>query len=668
MSDNNDSSIIFTSESYTVYTDSVVVGDTLVARPKAITSQNGVTPPCAGGPPIVTTLFNRAHETIPELLASDSLDVISTSIAVITSTALTHPDESADALRRLVDHDGTVVKTLDWPVTTGRQLWAVAAWQIWLVTGSREWLDECRDIVAATIRQELATCLDKEMKMVRGGDPGRTYPEWMTGSDIYATYSLSNNAATARALEILDLMDDELKNNHDDSNTRLAYEIKAAINESMWIPEFGYYGQYLYGEPYPVVSHAADNSAQAIAIACGTATPDMAESIISRTPLIDGMAPQIYPSPNGHAPVFDTTTEALWNLAASTTLNAEARRAGVGATIRLTAFTLQPQLATSVADLSTVIRAIGGISIDDKRMTFKPCTEAVLGRTIRLSGIRYRNAILDITVKGSGQNIAVFKVDDTIKTDPSVDASISPGQHEVVIEMDDTPGFRPTGTTTAGTPATMPPTPSVAWITPRHGQIIDDSDNTDFMIYLNGVFDQQIQEPVFDLFDASDFTTVTIVPIRDESVWGYAPRPHWFITSGSIRELPATALGAPLPQPKRIGRRKWRRPPPPRFVESDRRHNPTINTAVTYLSGGHALADIVYANPGRHTMVRTLRINDRLYGPLILPSTGSASRVIRSNTVSVTLNDSLNRISIAPSSYNREDTTLYVESMRIIKL
>lgn len=61
-------------------------------------------------------------------------------------------------------------------------------------------------------------------------------------------------------------------------------EIVNSINNNLWIPNMGYYSEYLYGGVYPVQSQAVDNLGQALAIIFGVANPEMARSIISKTP------------------------------------------------------------------------------------------------------------------------------------------------------------------------------------------------------------------------------------------------------------------------------------------------------------------------------------------------------------------------------------------------
>lgn len=80
----------------------------------------------------------------------------------------------------------------------------------------------------------------------------------------------------------------------------------------------------------------------------------------------------------------------------------------------------------------------------------------------------------------------------------------------------------------------MPATPDVRWTGLREALIREGSGDTDFAVYLNGDFDEEIINPKYSLYEAPVFTAVSIAPLRDESVWGYAGAPYYYYPDSSF--------------------------------------------------------------------------------------------------------------------------------------
>ncbi len=95
----------------------------------------------------------------------------------------------------------------------------------------------------------------------------QTYPKWMQPKDIYESMCLGTNVMFAEAFKVRDAMIEAFP----DNNTvpmwlGIDKEIVNSINNNLWIPNMGYYSEYLYGGVYPVQSQAVDNLGQALAI------------------------------------------------------------------------------------------------------------------------------------------------------------------------------------------------------------------------------------------------------------------------------------------------------------------------------------------------------------------------------------------------------------------
>ena len=108
----------------------------------------------------------------------------------------------------------------------------------------------------------------------------------MQPKDIYESMCLGTNVVFARAFEIVDEMADELGIEDDGVFDGIDETIKNSINKNLWLSEQGYYSGYLYGGIYPIQSRATDALGQALSVIFDVATDEMAQSIISNTPVV----------------------------------------------------------------------------------------------------------------------------------------------------------------------------------------------------------------------------------------------------------------------------------------------------------------------------------------------------------------------------------------------
>ena len=182
------------------------------------------------------------------------------SYSIILSMAHLQPQVSMHCLLRKVDRLGRIIQDTgtggSWPCSTDRMVWAIAAWEIYKVTGSREWLEKIYPIIRKSIEDDYLTAYDEKTGLMMGESSfidwrEQSYPRWMQPMDIFQSKCLGTNAVHVEALRVLgcmaDIMNDTIEKEKYDKRSK---QIITAINRNLWMPEKGYYAQFLYGRNY----------------------------------------------------------------------------------------------------------------------------------------------------------------------------------------------------------------------------------------------------------------------------------------------------------------------------------------------------------------------------------------------------------------------------------
>src|SRR5690606_104352 len=93
------------------------------------------------------------------------------------------------------------------------------------------------------------------------------------------------------------------------------------------------------------------------------------------------------------------------------------------------------QMLWSMAgNLAMVYRVFFGMSFEADRLVFDPYVPQAYTGTKQVNGFKYRDAILDIEVKGFGNAIARFTLDGQEVEQPEIPGELS-GRHRIVIEL-----------------------------------------------------------------------------------------------------------------------------------------------------------------------------------------------------------------------------------------
>ncbi|MBB4080509.1 hypothetical protein GGR28_003143 [Lewinella aquimaris] len=350
-----------------------------------------------------------------------------------------------------------------WPVSSDRTTWVLAAWEVYRVTGDRDWLEEVFPTVRDTLTDDAKTLPDPRTGLYRGESSfldwrEQTYPRWMDSADIYESLCLGTNAVHYRAHDILVRMGQELGRSTGDT-AEVAATIKQAMNDRLWLLDKGYYGQFLYGRDELLVSPRFEALGEALCVLFGIADSEQAASIMERSPHtpfgVSCIYPQIPDMPPYHNNAIWPFVQAYWNWAAARTGNGAALEHGLGALYRTAALALSNyenlvcenggivgtevnshRMLWSIAgNLAMAYRVFLGMEFRADGLYFHPTVPRSFAGKRTLSGFRYRGATLDITVHGHGRRIRTV----TIDGDPAEMAFIgggATGHHVIDIQLD----------------------------------------------------------------------------------------------------------------------------------------------------------------------------------------------------------------------------------------
>lgn len=391
------------------------------------------------------------------------------SYSIILSMAHLQPRVAMNSLLRKVNKKKKIIQDTGtggaWPASTDRMIWAVAAWEVYKETGNKDWLEQAYVIIKQSIDDDLQNVYDPVTGMVKGESSfldwrEQTYPKWMQPADIFESECLGTNAVHYQANVVLSEMAILLNEKAVAEKHKLVAEkIKAGINNYLWMPEKGYYAQYLYGRNYKILSPRAEALGEALCVLFGIADAAKAKQIIARTPVTAFGIPCIYPQipniPPYHNNAVWPFVQSYWLLAAATVKNDQSVMESIAAIYRSAAIFLTnkenfvagngdfngTQINSSVmlwslsGNLSLVYKLLFGIRFERDRLLFQPYVPKALQGKRTLSNFAYRDVVLDIEMEGYGSRIISFELDGKQTSSFSIPASMT-GKHKIKIVLD----------------------------------------------------------------------------------------------------------------------------------------------------------------------------------------------------------------------------------------
>lgn len=389
------------------------------------------------------------------------------SYSILLSMAYMQPEASRISLEKKVDRLGRIIQDTGsggaWPVSSDRQIWTVAAWEVYKVTGDKEWLRFAFDVARRSLLTDEQTVYDPATGLVRGETSfidwrEQSHPKWMQCADIYSTLTLSTSIVHSEAWKSLAGMAKALGRKDAAAYEARARRIDEAVNKYLWMPDKGYYAMYRYGRDNQILNPRAETLGESLAIVWGVADRQRAVSITENnpvTPFGPGVFfPQIPDVPAYHNNSLWPWVDAWWTIANAKAGNEQGVMQGFGALVRPAALfcTNKENFVLDNGDIATELnssnmlwclagniaithKVLFGIGFESDGLSFAPFVPEVMGQSRTLSNFKYRNATLNITVEGYGSKIKSFTVNGK-EQKPFLPASKAKGNMDIRIVMD----------------------------------------------------------------------------------------------------------------------------------------------------------------------------------------------------------------------------------------
>ena len=391
------------------------------------------------------------------------------SYSILLSMAYMQPEASKISLMKKVDPLGRIIQDTGsggaWPVSTDREIWCIAAWEVYKVTGDRKWLEYIYPIMKRSLETDREAFYNTETGLVKGETSfidwrEQSHPRWMQCADIYNTETLSTSVVHAEAWKVLGEAAEILGHKKEAAEAFAESEkIAKAINDHLWMDDKGYYAMYLYGRDNLITNPRAETLGESLAIMWDVAPEQRAVSITENNPTTPFGATIFYPSiadiPSYHNKSLWPWVGAWWGLANAKVGNEEGVMEAIGSVFRPAALfaTNKENFNIENGDIATELnssnmlwclsgnialthKVLFGIDFQKDGLAFHPFVPKALAGTRTLDGFKYRDADLNITVSGYGNEIKSFKVNGK-EQKPFIDAKKAKGKMNIEIVMAD---------------------------------------------------------------------------------------------------------------------------------------------------------------------------------------------------------------------------------------
>jgi hypothetical protein len=389
------------------------------------------------------------------------------SYSIILSMAMLQPEVSRISLEHKISPEGTIIQDTGsggaWPVSSDREIWGIAAFEIYKATGDEAWLQRIYPVIKKSLETDYATIFDSETGLVRGETSfidwrEQSYPRWMQTADIYRSEAMGTTVVHAQAWHVLSEIarllgySSEAKTYAERSKAMMS-----AINNKLWSANQGYYSMYLYGRDNLILNPRAETLGESLAILFDVASPERAKIITEKNPVTPyGPAifyPQIADMPAYHNNALWPFVASYWTLANAKAENSRGVLLGMGSVFRpaalfatnkenfnldngdiMTELNSSNMLWSLSGNLAITIKMLFGVTPEVDGISFAPFIPKELNDVRTLTGLRYRDMTLNITVEGYGSRIAKFYINGNEHT-PYVAANLQ-GEQDIRIVMD----------------------------------------------------------------------------------------------------------------------------------------------------------------------------------------------------------------------------------------
>nr|MDE6196903.1 hypothetical protein [Muribaculaceae bacterium] len=310
------------------------------------------------------------------------------SYSILLSMAYLQPEASRISLMKKVRPDGVIIQDTGsggaWPVSSDREIWTLAAYEVYKVTGDRSWLRYIYPVIKKSLADDALT-VSTEGGLVKGETSfidwrEQSYPRWMQSADIYNSEALGTTIVHIQAIRTLADIAEELGHKKEAAGYRAeADRMAEAVNRLLWLDDKGYYAMYNYGRNFPVVNPRAETLGEALAIIYDIASPERAATITESNPTtpfgVGIFFPQIADMPPYHNNALWPWVAAYWALANAKAKNEQGTMEAIGSVFRPAALfaTNKENFVLDNGDIATELNSsnmlwclAGNIAITDR--------------------------------------------------------------------------------------------------------------------------------------------------------------------------------------------------------------------------------------------------------------------------------------------------------------
>lgn len=429
--------------------------------------------------PLVDALWNLSVEEAIKAIEPDSTfrtgaqwggvwtrDI---SYSILLAMAIHEPEVAKISLMKKVKRNRIVQDTGSggaWPVSSDRVVWAMAAWEVYLVTGDKNWLEKAFEVVRNTLDDDRLVLANTESGLYRGESSfldwrEQSYPKWMSNRDIYVSENLGTNVLHYQAMKVASKMAQALGFQAPKFEIR-SDSLKSDIQRNFWLQKNGYFASYRYGRPQLHPFAGSETLGEALSILFQVAEPWQASRILMQAPVTPYGATCFYPQIPGIAPYHNNAiwpfVQAYWNWAAAKTGLEKPLAHGLASIYRASALFLsnyENMVATSgdykgteinsermlwsmAGQLAMVYRVFLGMELHTDGLHFSPVVPKAYAGKRTLSGLKYRQAVVNVTVHGFGKKVKKAKLNGTWLDEVEIPAQAT-GKQQLEIWLDNQP-------------------------------------------------------------------------------------------------------------------------------------------------------------------------------------------------------------------------------------
>lgn len=624
------------------------------------------------------------------------------SYSIILSMAHLQPEVAKKSLLRKVNKKKRIIQDTGtggaYPASTDRMIWAVAAYEVYKATGDKDWLKLAYTIIKNSIEDDMHNVYDAETGMVKGESSfldwrEQTYPKWMQPADIFESECLGTNAVHYQANIVLSEMARLLK--HPDvatKHTLAAKKIKDGINKYLWLPDKGYYGQFLYGRNFKMVSPRSEALGEALCIVFGIADDKKAKQIVASTPLtafgINCIYPNIPNIPPYHNNAVWPFVQTYWLWAAAKVGNEAAVNESIFDIYRPAALFLTNKenfvaengdfagtvinssnmLWSLSGNISLVHKVLFGIKFQSESLLFQPYVPKVFDGKRSLTNFKYRNAVLNIETEGYGNGIKSFLVDGKENVKHTIPGNLK-GTHSIKIILNNQQGTsnkinKLTNYFTLPAPNITLNGNELSWAAVSGAK--------KYNVIKNGKWLSQTSDTKFSITD-NNYGEYTVTAVDENGVESFAGEPVVSVSDAAIKTYDAEKYAAKATH-------DYKGFTGDSFIEINTSENRTVTIPVNITEDGVYTIDFRYANGNGPTntenkcAIRTLSVDGQQKGTFVFPQRGKGewSNWGYSNAVKVYLSKGAHKVSIvfedANDNMNGDINQAMLDNMRVIKI